>query len=587
METELVNHGDVFSSSPGRAEEHEQYKRTKSDNANSTVETRFVVGDKGQVSIGNMFIPKKKKPLGMTRRQVAPTGSLSSVGSYQGAAEISATDLRRQRQMGMDKDEDGLRALGLASSVESKNNKEERKAGENRERDQDKARFKKGALHASRASRSCSTVHDSSDESDTKTKKKIKKRSPLSSNREADRVFEQLLATEHNLEKLYSQTTSGARSGVTSRKAIDATRKKGKGQESEPVDLGSPTKPPPTFESSNRGTTSSNRAESNARSSNAFRSSSSSRSRSPHKVKETPKTKAGNTLGGVPRNRFVSATKSKTNDPLSSTAVQVSDTENDEDDELALGSTPPKHQSEGYRDKASTAPSSSLSNGGASDVNVFSLMYGSQAPTKAVRNGRHLGRRGSDVLVSASDESMVFTPKPAKSLAVSNRADAAINTTKNNATKRRSSNSSDNDESVVRVCKGKERPLSVEGSTPKARNAKYTRESVSRADMKAKDEESDEDYVVHTKKPHAKRRKTTVSQHYGKKTINSDNEDRTPAPFVSEKLTPGTSQKEREGITEQLSARNNDKGFHFFETLSSNMDLSDYDEFDDEFLDGP
>lgn len=189
--------------------------------------------------------------------------------------------------------------------------------------------------------------------------------------------------------------------------------------------------------------------------------------------------------------------------------------------------------------------------------------------------------------MSASDESMVFTPKPAKSLAVSNRADAAINTTKNNATKRRSSNSSDNDESVVRVCKGKERPLSVEDSTPKARNAKYTRESVSRADMKAKDEESDEDYVVHTKKPRAKRRKTTVSQHYGKKTINSDDEDTTPAPFVSEKLTPGTPQKEREGITEQPSARNNDKGFHFFETLSSNMDSSDYDEFDDEFLDGP
>lgn len=585
METELVNHGDVFSSSPGRAQEHEQYKRTKSDNANSSVETRFIFGgDKGQVSIGSMFIPKKK-PLGMTRRQVVPTGSLSSVG-YQGAAETSATDLRRQRQMGMDKGENELRALGLTSRAEFENGKEERKAGKTRERDQDKRRFQKGALHTSRVSRSCSAAHDFSDESDTKSPESFKKRSLLSSNREADRVFEQLLATEQNLEKLYNQTTSGARSGVTSRKAVDATRKKGKGRESEPVDLRSPTKPTSAFKSSNRGTTSSNRAESNARRSNALRPTSSSRSRSPHKTKETSKTKGRSTLDGVPRNRLVSVTKSEINDRLSSTVVEVSDTENDEDDELALGSTPPKHQSEGYRDKASAASSSSLSNGKANDVDAFSLMYGSQAPTKPIRNGRRLGRRDSDVLVSPSDESMVFTPKPSRSLAASKRADRTINTTKNKATKRRSSNSSDNDETVVRVGKGKGRPLSVEDSTPKSRNMKYTREGASKADVKAQHEDSDDDYVIHTKKSPVKRRKTTVSQRYGKKTINSDDEDTTPAPFVPEKLTPET-QKEREDTTRQPSVRNNDKGFYFFETLSSNMDSSDYDEFDDEFLDGP
>lgn len=581
METELVNHGDVFSSSPGRAPEHEQYRRTKSDNANSTVETGFASGNKSQVSIESIFIPKKKKPLGMTRRQVAPTGSQSSTGLYQGVAKTSAMDLRRQRQMGMDKGEVELRALGAISRAESESSKEERKARKNRERDQGNGRFKKEALQPSRASRSCSAVHDSSDESDAKRTKRFKKTSPSSSNREADRVFEQLLATERKLEKLYSQTTSGTRSGVTSRKVMDATRKKGKGRESEHGDQSSPTKRPSTFKTSNQ-TTSNNKAESVARSSTAFRSASSSLSLSPHKIKKTSETKSRNTFDGIPRNPFVSVTKWKIKDPLLSTTVQASDTENDEDDELALGSTPPKHQSEGYRDKAPIAPNSSLS----SDVDAFNLMYGSQTSTKATKNGRRLGGRDSDVLVSTSEESMVFTPKSSRALAKSHRADTVIKIAKAKATKRGSSNSSDNDESMVGMFKGKRRVLSVEDSTPKARNAKSVREGAPRAETKVQDEESDEDYVVHAKKPPVKLGKTIVSQCYGKKTVNSDDERTTPAPLTLEEL-PETPQKKREGTARQLLARDNDKGFYFFETLSSNMDSSDYDEFDDEFLDGP
>lgn len=578
METELVNHGDVFSSSPGRAPEHEQYGRTKSDNANSTVETGFASGNKSQVSIESIFIPKKKKPLGMTRRQVAPTGSQSSAGLYQGVAKTSAMDLRRQRQMGTDKGEVELRALGAISRAESESSQEVRKARKNRERDQGNGRFKKEALQPSRASRSCSAIHDSSDESDTKRAKRFK---PSSSNREADRVFEQLLATERKLEKLYSQTTSGTRSGVTSRKVMDATRKKGKGRESEPGDLPPPTKQPSTFGGSNQ-ITSNNRTESGARSSTAIRSTSSSLSFSPHKIKKTSKIKSRNTFDGIPRNPFVSVTESKIKDPLLSTTVQVSDTENDEDDELSLGSTPPKHQSEGYRDKAPVAPNSSLSSG----VDAFNFMYGSQTSTKATRNGRRLGGRDSDVPVSASEESTVFTPKPSRALAKSHRADTVIKIAKAKATKRRSSNSSDNDESMVGMFKGKRKVLSVEDLTPKARNVKSVREGAPRADAKVQDEQSDEDFVVHAKKPPVKLGKTMVSQCYGKKAVNSDDERTTPAPLTLEEL-PVTPQKKREGTARQLLTRDNDKGFYFFETLSSNMDSSDYDEFDDEFLDGP
>lgn len=581
METELVNHGDVFSSSPGRAPEHEQYRRTKSDNADGTVETGFASGNKGQVSIESIFIPKKKKPLGMTRRQAAPTGSQSSVGLYQGVAKTSAMDLRRQRQMETDKGEVELRALVASSRAESESSKEVRKARKNRERDQGNGRFKKEALQPSRASRSCSAVHDSSDELDAKRTKRLKMTSPSSSNREADRVFEQLLATGRKLEKLYSQTTSGTRSGVTSRKVVDITRKNGKGRESEPGDLPSPTKRPSKFKSSNQ-TTSNNRAESGARPSTAFRSASSSLSFSSHKIKKTSKTKSRNTFDGIPRNPFVSVTKSKIKDPLLLTTVQVSDTENDEDDELALGSTPPKHQSEGYRDKAPVAPNSSLS----SDVDAFNLMYGSQTSTKAIKNGRRLGGRDSDVLVSTSEESIVFTPKPSRALAKSNRADTVIKVAKAKATKRGSSNSSDDDGSMVGMFKGKRRALSVEDSTPKAKNAKSIREGTPRADAKVQDEESNEDYVVHAKKPPVKPGKTIVSQCYGKKTVNSDDERTTPAPLTLEEV-PETPQKKREGTARQLLARDNDKGFYFFETLSSNMDSSDYDEFDDEFLDGP